>query len=312
VNLMPLRTWVVLFLLGPLLIAGSGLSELRAQSLPQVQERERIFGFAEALFAEGDYFRAITEYKRFIFLFPVDAGAEKAFFRIAESYFKAGRWAESADAFQAFLDRYPGTLMRDEAIYLKGISEKNQKKHKEALSSFELLARSADPLYRDRAAYQQALVLMEREDWKGAIASFSRIPPDSELHRSSNIMAEGLARIDDIPRKDPKTAGILAALLPGSGHLYTERPRDALVAFLLNGAFIWAAVELYDRGDYVTGGIVTFFELGWYGGNIYSAVNSAHKYNERSKTEFLQKLIQAGGVAKVPANGPMVVYRFRF
>jgi hypothetical protein len=85
-------------------------------------------------------------------------------------------------------------------------------------------------------------------------------------------------------------AGTLAAILPGSGHLYTERPRDALVAFLLNGAFILAAVELFNDDEYVTGGIVTFFELGWYSGNIYSAVNCAHKYNKRMKKDFIQGL----------------------
>jgi len=308
VSLIPARTLVLLFLLVPLLWTGGGLSRLNADP----GEPDRTFGFAETLFAEGDYFRAITEYKRFLFLFPAEGRAEKAFFRIAESYFKAARWAESAEAFQTFLDRYPESSLRDEALYLKGVSEKNQKKYKEAVSSFEVLAGSKDPGYRDRAAFQQALILMEREDWKGAIASFSRIPPDSELHRSARIMAEGLSRIDSIPQKNPKTAGILAALLPGAGHLYTERPRDALVAFLLNGAFIWAAVELYDRGDYVTGGIVTFFELGWYGGNIYSAVNSAHKYNERVKSEFLRRLIDSGGVAQTRSPGPMVVYRFSF
>ncbi|MBW2651408.1 MAG: hypothetical protein JRC66_10550, partial [Deltaproteobacteria bacterium] len=41
---------------------------------------------------------------------------------------------------------------------------------------------------------------------------------------------------------------------------------------------------------YVTGGIVTFFELGWYSGNIYSAVSSAHKFNRRTKKDFLQGL----------------------
>jgi hypothetical protein len=79
-------------------------------------------------------------------------------------------------------------------------------------------------------------------------------------------------------------------VVPGAGHLYTERPRDALVAFLLNGTFIWAAVELFDDEKYVAGGIVTFFELGWYSGNIYSAVSSTHKYNRRVKEEFLQNL----------------------
>jgi hypothetical protein len=74
-------------------------------------------------------------------------------------------------------------------------------------------------------------------------------------------------------------AGILAAVLPGAGHLYTDRPGDALVAFLLNGAFIWAAVELFRHENYVTG-------------NIYDAVNSAYEYNKSDKDNLIRQMIK--------------------
>jgi hypothetical protein len=54
-------------------------------------------------------------------------------------------------------------------------------------------------------------------------------------------MYSSLGYIDDIQQKSPAVAGTLAAILPGAGHLYTERPRVALVAFLLNVAFIVSA-----------------------------------------------------------------------
>ena len=103
--------------------------------------------------------------------------------------------------------------------------------------------------------------------------------------------------MDGLPRKSPALAGTLAAVLPGAGHLYAERPRDALVSFLLNGSFIWAAVELFRNNNNVAGGIVAFFELGWYGGNIYSAVSSAHKYNKRIEDEYLQGLKDKSGIS---------------
>ena len=62
----------------------------------------RQFSFAEALLAEGDYYRAITEFKRFVFFFPKDVLVEKSTFRIAESYYQAKRWSEAVDAFSAF------------------------------------------------------------------------------------------------------------------------------------------------------------------------------------------------------------------
>jgi hypothetical protein len=54
-------------------------------------------------------------------------------------------------------------------------------------------------------------------------------------------------------------------------------------------------VEAFDQKNYVVGGILTFFELGWYSGNIYSAVSSAHKYNQRKKQEYIDHLQKGGG-----------------
>ncbi|MBT8491238.1 MAG: hypothetical protein KJN62_09325, partial [Deltaproteobacteria bacterium] len=65
------------------------------------------FDFAERLFEESDYFRAITEYKRFIFLYPDNRFCENCFFRICESYYGAHRWEHAIAALEQFITRYP-------------------------------------------------------------------------------------------------------------------------------------------------------------------------------------------------------------
>ncbi len=59
---------------------------------------ERQFEYAESLFKEGDYYRAITEYKRFIFFFPEENKAEKCYFKIGQSYFKPKKWPDADEA----------------------------------------------------------------------------------------------------------------------------------------------------------------------------------------------------------------------
>jgi len=260
-------------------------------------DRDKLFGFAESLFTEGDYYRAITEYKRFNYLYPVDILVEKSYFRIGECYFKAGRRPEAIDSFNAFIRHYPAGALRSNALYHKGQAEKEQKRYTDALITFDELIRTGDANYRDRALYAQALVLLAQHDWQKAREAFATLPQESPLYPPAKLYADGLGRIDSLPRKSPALAGTLAAVLPGAGHLYAERPRDALVSFLLNGSFIWAAVELFRNNNNVAGGIVAFFELGWYGGNIYSAVGSAHKYNQRVEDEFLQGLKEKSGIS---------------
>ena len=262
-----------------------------------VIEADRQFSFAEALLAEGDYYRAISEYKRFTYFFPENKLVETCNYRIGESYYRANRWQEAREAFTYFIIKYPASPMTPGALYHKGMTEKQLKLYTDALSTFQELSKSKSKEFADRAVYQSAIVLMAMEEWQRARETFSLVPKDSPLSGSASIMASELQRMDDLPKKSPAMAGTLAAIIPGAGHFYTERPRDALVAFLLNGAFICGAIELFRHDNYVAGGIVTFFEIGWYTGNIYSAVSSAHKYNKKTREDFLERLKEIGSVS---------------
>jgi len=281
----------------------------------QVNGADRQFSFAETLFAEGDYYRAVSEYKRFAFFFPENKLVEKCAYRIGESYYKAKRWQEALQTFSSFIMKYPESPLMPGALYHKGMAEKQLKRYTDALSTFEELIKSKSNEFTDKAVYQSAIVLMEMEEWQQARETFSIVPKDSPLSRSASIIASELLHMDDLPKKSPAAAGTLAAILPGAGHLYTERPRDALVAFLLNGAFIWGAIELFRHENYVAGGIVTFFEIGWYTGNIYSAVSSAHKYNKRTREDFIEHLKEISSVSfqhdrKTSSNYLMFSFKF--
>jgi tetratricopeptide (TPR) repeat protein len=280
-------------------IAAVGISLFLSQGDAGAGEgdREKQLGFAESLYSEGDYYRAITEYKRFNFLYPVDLLVEKSDFRIGECYFKARRWSEAIDVFNPFILKYPRGSFRDNAIFMRGQAEKQLKRYPDALSTFDELIKSQSLVFSDKARYERAMILVEQEEWLKAREAFATLSEDNPLYLSAIRFSQGLERMDQIPQKSPAVAGTLAAILPGAGHLYTERPRDALVSFLLNGSFIWAAIELFRNNNYVAGGIVTFFEIGWYSGNIYSAVSSAHKFNRRVQDEFIQGLKEKSGLS---------------
>lgn len=302
------RAWVVIIFL--LFLNAVYINHIWAAG----PDSERQFEFAESLFQEGDFFRAITEYKRFIFYYPDDELVEDALFKIGESYFRAGRWEETIASVDNFLNEFPESELTDAALFLKATAQRNLKRFDEALTSYsQIIKRNIEP-YKDQAIFQSAMVFVERNDWEKAKSILSIMPESSPLYPAARTYSAGLEKINVIPAKSPAVAGSLAAVLPGAGHVYTERYRDAAIAFLLNGAFIAAAVELFRKEEYVTGGIVTFFELGWYSGNIYSAVSSAHKYNERSKGEYLKQLQErsALSISMSPDHGKFLKLSFSF
>jgi hypothetical protein len=60
------------------------------------------------------------------------------------------------------------------------------------------------------------------------------------------------------------------------------------------------------------GGILTFFELGLYSGNIYSAVNCAHKYNKNQEKDFLRYLKQHSVLKASVGRDVVVSYSLTF
>ena len=56
------------------------------------------------------------------------------------------------------------------------------------------------------------------------------------------------------------------------------------------GALIYAAYDSFDDDNNALGGLLAFVGFGFYAGNIYGGVNSAHKYNRSKTSSFIDKL----------------------
>lgn len=278
-------------------------------------EASRIFSFAEYLFGEGDYFRAITEYKRLLYFHPQSPNAEKAAFRIAEAYKQAGRWEEAIERFRQFLARYPQSPDMPRARYLLAICEKEVKRTRDAVETFAGIIKDELPVYRDLSLIQTAMIYLQEGDRRGAAKALRDVAADGPYGRRTREAATRIENLGEGEEKDPAVAGTLAAILPGAGHLYVGRYRDAAVAFGLNAAFIASAVELFRKDNNILGGIVSFVELGWYMGNIYSAAASAHKFNRRQREDFIRSLweelsVDVGGI--FPRGGALLSINRRF
>jgi tetratricopeptide (TPR) repeat protein len=256
----------------------------------RVIDEQTQMGLGDYFFEDGDYYRAVTEYKRFLFFFPESLRAEEALWKIASSYFRGKKWDDALPAADELLKKHPSSPWAAEAVLLKGRCWMEKREFSQARHHFQRAREmAAGTGVAQEAQWQSAVSYLREERWKEAAAEFRKVDPNSKLYPRADYWAKGLEGIEEVPQKSPTTAGILA-VLPGAGHLYCERYRDAGIAFVLNAAFIWGMVEAFKHENYVVGGILTFFEIGWYSGNIYSAVSSAHKYNRNKKKEYLDGL----------------------
>jgi hypothetical protein len=252
---------------------------------------ERMLSFADHLFAGGDYYRAITEYERMLFFYPDHALARTARLQIANAYLQGGRFDQASERFRALTEGFPNDEVGRKSLFLLGETEYRKREYSRAAEIFTLYSEHyPGGEQADAARIKTGWCYLRQGQWQQAMEEFRKLPPDSPLHVQAEGLAESSQRYPDIPKKSPALAGGLSALLPGAGQLYINRPIDALISFLLNGTFIWATTEAFRNDNDVTGGILLFFEAGWYTGNIYNAASGAHKFNRRSEQQFMDSL----------------------
>jgi tetratricopeptide (TPR) repeat protein len=252
---------------------------------------DQLITFAEHLMHEGEYFRAITEYRRFLFYYPDEPRRAMVHFRIGLALYHGESYGEALQTFREVTQHYPHTAYGKQAWLWQGESLARQGQYTAAEELYtEITSRFPRDAIGHQARYQRAWTLLYRRQWRDAAAQFQQVAPESTLYQSAQFLAQAVLEGERLPTKSPVLAGILSGLLPGSGQLYNGRLGDALLAFFLNGLFIAGVVEAEHSHTHAVAGVLSFFEAGWYAGNVYGAVNGAQKYNRYTTETFLRNL----------------------
>ncbi len=255
------------------------------------EEADRLFTFADQLATEEDYYRAITEYKRFLSYFPDDIRVPLCRLRIALSYQKGGKSDQAVLELETLGKDFPGSATAEEASYQIGRTYFGARRFDDARKADEeFLRRFPASRHHDAAQARLGWSLVNLGSYEPAAQAFASVSRKSVYGPFADDLARELSAGVTIPRKSPVVAGFLSALLPGAGQFYTQRPTEGATSFLLNGTFIWATVELFNRGSEVAGVLLGFFETGWYSGGIFGAVNDAHKFNRKAQKDFVEGL----------------------
>jgi len=249
---------------------------------------QAMWDFAQYLYSAGEYYRAITEYQRFLFYYPNHPKHLTAKLQIANCYLEGEQWDEALKCFNQLLQTHLPAKVKKKVLYKMAKCYYAKGEYGRCRQYLEqLIDQFGNQPEADQAYYLMGQSYLVQDKWLEAAEAFAKIKQGVEAQRLSLEARRG----QELPYKSPTLAGIMSAVVPGAGQLYAQRRQDAVVAFLLNGVFIWGMVESFQHNKEVVGGILAFFELGWYGGNIFSAISSTYKYNQKLKDDFRQKLI---------------------
>jgi tetratricopeptide (TPR) repeat protein len=191
---------------------------------------------------------------------------------------------------QSVADNHHGTEEARDAVLALGEVYYRMGKYTSSLSTLEESAAELDKSGRaGRRLILSGLSCLRLNDKDGAIENARKVAPDSSMH-SSAVLLENAATGCPEAEKSPFLAGILSAVLPGAGQLYVGRRRDAVMAFALNGLFVFGLVSAFQNDEPVAGSVLAIIETAWYSGNVYGAVNGAHKRNAVSRERFFSEV----------------------
>ncbi len=262
---------------------------------------EKQMGLADHFFQKESYDQAIVEYRKFLYLFDDHQQTGRAAFQIALAHFKQHQYDKALKAFEEISANPEHTFSLQACFMVSRCLAALDRRLPAVVNLKRLLATTENEDVRDKACYHIGWVYLEtvreldRKTLNRAADYFARISPaNQEAYQVQQLQTSLRAALNDpqgvlASRKNSTLAGGLA-VFPGLGHVYCGRYHDALISFLINGGLIWAAWEAFDNDLEVLGAMISFVEVGFYGGNIYGAVSAAHKYNRRRSRGFLDNL----------------------
>lgn len=146
-------------------------------------------------------------------------------------------------------------------------------------------------LYRS-GQYGAAVVALQDHDPE--LAGFAALRID-DTERALALWDGGGAtqQVSDwgpLPHRRPALAASLSALLPGAGQAYNGRWGEATSALLVNGLLIGSTATLLSREEWFAGASVGLLAASFYGGNIFSAMWGARRFNRLAQQDRVDEL----------------------
>lgn len=253
----------------------------------------------DAYYYEGDFYRALSAYKDFLWANPADQRASRIRLKMAWLYRIGGDYKSAA----TILDE----LAREQADMAEGwwaqlfLGDVALRAERIALArrSYEGLLDLCEPqLLRlaDGALDPEATSCLEltgrarlsladleatRHDFKKATAHLDALPDNSPYAQEAREIADLLREIR-LPKKSPALAGALS-IVPGLGHFYLGEWSNGILAMAWNGIFIYGLVDSILSKRYGQAALIGLLESIWYGGTIFGAIAGAHRFNRDAR-----------------------------
>ncbi len=252
---------------------------------------QNILKFARILYFEKDFLRSAGEYQRFLTINK--SSADSTLYKIALCYEHSNLREKSISFYEKIVKRYPSSPLVGFSYYQMSVNLHLLKNYEKSNSLIQNILPSVvqSQLIED-FIYLRGINLIHQKKWKTAELYFKT---EFKENYSQNFKDKLLYAINftqgrfEISKKQPFLAGVLSAIIPGSGKVYCGQIGDGFYTLILNaltGYLAWAG--FHENGINSIQGW-TFGTIGgiFYIGNIYGSVIAAQFFNDKQVKDYM-------------------------
>jgi putative component of membrane protein insertase Oxa1/YidC/SpoIIIJ protein YidD len=249
--------------------------------------------YAAALSGSGLHGIAFREYLRAAMLCSQDTLRRTAFAgAIRSAYYSMGGF-EFVDFYHSLISRVAGDTSL--ACYLHLAVARKQCCTGDFSRALRTL-RLCQPIPQgsslwDEYCFLRSIAELRLFEWNKAALSADSINAASSKSALRKITGGFAVRPPILPHRERFVSAVLSAMIPGAGYVYTGRPSTGIAAFVVNGLFIWSAVEMFRAHHIAAGTTVSLIGCGWYFGTIRGSVSSTDRFNFRVKNDYVDELL---------------------
>jgi TM2 domain-containing membrane protein YozV len=215
--------------------------------------------FAEFLYCQKDYLRAVNEYEEIL----GSISSDTIRFKIGLAYLKMGKYDSASASFsQIGVNSYFFNNAKIEFF-----------KSQFLLSKFDTLDRSTDYYL----PVKQLNAFGYLFDYKPLPTKDKFLSPFEGNNKA--VVSDFYDRKLNPPYKSELTAVLLSTIIPGAGKIYTKEYSDGIIAFLVTGLMGYISYTDFKADHKFRGWLFAGLTAFFYGGNIYGSAASAQIYN---------------------------------
>ena len=229
--------------------------------------------FADFLFCEKDYLRAIDEYEKYLTLIKNDTIS----FKIAYAFMQMGNYENAIEKFSG---------INSTSVFYESSGMEKLKGYfliKDSISFYS----KAESIIESKSEFSDSALKLKNTSLLLGENLFSK---DELLFPFNDNEKKEISDFYDWkknpPYKSEVLAGILSTIIPGAGKIYTENYSDGITAFILTGLFGYLAYNNFDHNHDFRAWTFTGLSTLFYAGNIYGSVASAQIFNARLNFDF--------------------------